>query len=297
MNSEIFYENPTLFFYASVIIVPFSILLNLIQIKVFKSKEFKKFNIGFLMNTLIILESIASVWSIIVFKYLTSIGINISSLSNLTCVTFLYLVRIIQEVPLYYQTFISFINYLSIKYPYKYKYLCQKKSIIHCLIGIIIFNSIINIPNLFRNIQIQNRTQYCIAKNELDMISSIDFALFRFLIPFIIFIIINSLTLKLLIRLKRNLNYSSKKVKRFAFVLIALSLVFCLFNFPLCCIVIVQIIYQYFIYSNSSQLDHINSLIDYARILAWSYYGFGIFINILCNRRFRKILIKLFKFK
>jgi hypothetical protein len=296
MNSEIFYQSVRIiFFYDSVVLVPIGILLNLIQIYVFNSKDFKKLKFGFLMKNLVILESISLVWSIIVFKYLTSIGINISSYSEFTCVTFLYIVRIIQKMPLFYQIFVSFISYLSVAYPSKCISFCNKKNLSLCLIGIIIFNLIINIPNLFRNIEIVNNTKICIASDQLDMISSIDFSLFRFLLPFILFIIINSLTLKELIKSKRNSNQidSFRKEKRFAFILIILALFFCLFNLPLFCVVIVQIIYQYFSYSSSNQLDNINFLMDCSRALAWCYYGSGFFINILCNSKFRKNFIKI----
>ena len=97
---------------------------------------------------------------------------------------------------------------------------------------------------MFRNIHTVNNTKICIASDQLDMISSIDFALFRFLLPFILFIIINSLTLKELIKSKRNSNQinSLRKEKRFAFILIILALFFCLFNLSLFCVVIVKII-------------------------------------------------------
>ena len=152
---------------------------------------------------------------------------------------------------------------------------------------------------MFKNIQIVNNTKICNASDQLDMISSIDFSLFRFLLPFILFIIINSLTLKELIKSKRNSNRinSLRKEKRFAFILIVLALFFCLFNLPLFCVVIVQIIYQYFSYSSSNQLDNINFLMDCSRALAWSYYGSGFFINILCNSKFRKNFIKIIKSK
>jgi len=305
MNSEIFYQNQfikSLYFYSSVLIVPMGILLNLIQIRVFSSKEFTKSNIGFLMNTFVILQSLALIWTIIVFRYLTVIGINISNLSEFTCVTFLNIVRIIQEIPLFFQTFVSFINYLSVAYPSMYKIFLKKRNIIFCLIGIIIFIFVANIPNLFRNIVTLNttnlsNTQICIATNQADMISSIDFALFRFFIPFILFILINILSIKTIMKSKRNLKVTLKKEIAFSKVLIYLGCLFFLFNFPLSFIVIIQIIYQYFISSSTSQLNYINFLIDCSRIFAWSYYGCGFFINSIFNKRFRKILIQIIVIK
>jgi hypothetical protein len=296
MNSELFYENETvvrIFFYASIYLVPFGTILNFLQVIVFSTKDFKKSNIGFLMNILTFLETLALIWSIVIFKYLSLIGINVSSYSDLSCVLFLYFVRIIQEIPLYYQAFISFINFISVAYPAKYKSFCKKKNFIFCLIGIIVFNLIANIPNLFRNIIIQNTTnvsttQICIATNETDLISSIDFSLFRFFVPFIILIALNTLSVRKLIKLRSNLNLSLKKEIRFAKILFVLVWLFCLFNLPLSIVVIIQIVYQYFNVSNSSQLNSINFLIDITRVLAWSYYGFGFLINVVFNRIFRK---------
>lgn len=302
MNSEIFYDNETverIFFYTSICLVPFGTILNFLQVIVFSTKDFKKSNIGFLMNILTFLETIALIWSIFIFKYLPLIGINVSSYSDYACVLFVYFVRIIQELPLYYQAFISFINFTSVAYPAKYKSFCKKKNFIFCLIGIIIFTLIANIPNLFRNIISQNvtknvsTTQICIATNETDLISSIDFSLFRFFVPFIILIALNTLSVRKLIKLRSNLNLSLKKEIRFAKILFVLVWLFCLFNLPLSIVVIVQIVYQYFMNSNSSQLDSINFLIDITRLLAWSYYGFGFLINIGFNRIFRKSFLNI----
>ena len=61
-------------------------------------------------------------------------------------------------------------------------------------------------------------------------------------------------------KIKKDSNHmdSLRKEKRFAFILIILALSFCLFNLSPFCVVIVQIIYQYFSYSRSNQLDCIN---------------------------------------
>ena len=114
------------------------------------------------------------------------------------------------------------------------------------------------------------------------MISSIDFALFRFFIPFILFILVNILSIKTIMKSKRNLKVTLKKEIAFSKVLIYLACLFFLFNFSLSFIVIIQIIYQYFIRSSTSQLNYINFLIDCSRIFAWSYYMDVDFLLILC---------------
>ncbi len=111
--------------------------------------NFIKVSIGFMMKTFVIFDTIALVWSFVIFQYLPSIGLDPSIMSSFTCHTFFYISRIIQEIPLFIQAFISFINYLGVCYQSKFLYLKKKFNLYISFMVIILFISFVNIPNMF----------------------------------------------------------------------------------------------------------------------------------------------------
>ena len=219
-----------IFFYGSCLFVPVGIVLNGIQIKVFSAKNFGKCNFGFLMKVYVIFETIALIWSFVIFQYFPSIGLNPSIISKFSCYTFYYVSRIIQEIPLFLQTFISFINYLSVCHRTKFLSLHQKFNLIFSFCLIILFISLINIPNIFRELKIEttlsngnlfssNNTITCVSIGLFHIVSSSETALLRSILPISFISVLSILNIKKITKLKRALHLDLTKEKRFAYVL------------------------------------------------------------------------------
>lgn len=295
-----YYEQLSL--YCSIIIVPTGLTLNTIQFVVFLSKDFKKSNIGFLMNTFVLADSFSLIWNYIVYQYLPLIGYNFQLYSNLSCILFVYVSRIIQQIPLYFQALISFINFLNICYPTRFVKL-KKTHIILYFYTIVVFIIMVNLPSAFKSIKIveeniSNSTLThvkCEASDLMTVIATLDNAIVRCIIPLILIFVLNYFNLKEIVKLRRNLNMSLKREIRFGITLALIGLVFFLFNFPMSCLQILLIIYDYFYkYSLDSNLVELVSFVfECTRSLSISYYAIGIFINISFNKLFRKNLIRL----
>ena len=259
------------------------------------------------MKTFVIFDTIALVWSFAIFQYLPSIGLDPSIISSFTCHTFYYTSRIIQEIPLFIQALISFINYLGVCYQSKFLYLKKKLNLYISFTIIILFISFVNIPNMFRelknektlsdgNIYNSNSNKTCVSVGLFHIISNSETALFRSILPLLVISILNILNIKTIFRSKRDLNLDLKREKRFAFVLVCLSILYLVFNLPLACIQITDIFYtDVFININSKNLITIELIYDISRAWAFVYYGIGFFVNISFNRLFRKNFILLFK--
>lgn len=305
-----------IFFYGSVIVVPIGLTLNIIQIKIFSRKDFEKSNIGFLMKIFVYFDTVALVWSFIIFQYLPLIGYDLSIISNLTCCTFYYTSRIIQEIPLFIQAFISFINYLGVNYQSKFLYFKNKTNLYISFVTIIILISLINIPNVFRELVDQRDDQNilmlsdgnfnnnnihnksCLSSSDLfHIISNSETALLRSILPLLFITILNVLNIKTIMRSKRELNLDLKREKRFAYVLACLCILYLIFNLPLSCVQIVEIIYKNKLfligsptttYEANKNIIKIEFIYDCARAWAFIYYGMGFFVNITFNKIFRK---------
>jgi hypothetical protein len=176
LNKAISYQ---IYFYGTVVLVPIGFLLNLIQFILYSHKELEKVNISFLMKILSVTDSLALFWNIIVFRYLGLIGFDWSILSNFSCAIFYFLARTFQETPFYFQAFIAFINYHSVSYPSRHLFFTRRVIVgFFILIGLTV--ATINIPNTFHHLaKDDNQTVSCGISDQMNIISTIDFALAR----------------------------------------------------------------------------------------------------------------------
>ena len=294
-------------FYSSIIIVPIGFVLNILQIKVFSSKDFEKLNIGFLMKIFVYFDTLALVWSFVIFQYLPSIGLDPALFSNLSCQTFYFISRIIQEIPLLIQAFISLINYLSVNHSNKsiYIYLKNKCNLKLSFTVLIVIISLLNIPNMFRELKNEKSisdgnfnfktNKSCVSKSGLfHTISTSETALLRSILPLFFITIINILNIKALIQSKNYLNMDLKREKRFAFVLACMCILYLIFNLPLSIAQLTEVIYRLKSKYDSEYLINIEFIYDLTRAWAFIYYGMGFFVNITFNKIFRKNFIQIF---
>jgi hypothetical protein len=293
MSRELSYEKITekIYFFESTVIVPIGLLLNILQIIVFKSKSFKNLNIGFMMITHVTFDSVALFWNFVVNGYLRTLINSFATFSELICTLFQYISRIIQQLPFYYQSFISFLSFLSVNYPIKFKQFNKKSNHIYSIIIIVISLFLLNIPSAIKYIKIDQinntNTSSCVSTNLIYQISTIKTAILRLLVPFFLIIIFNLFSIKKLIESRRNLNASLKKEKRFCLVLIILGFVFFLFNFPFFYQTILRLV------KNNSTSNYSDFIFNCTRAFSWNYYGVGFIINIFSNRLFRKAFVKI----
>jgi len=301
MHKELSYKKiiEDIYFYSSTIIVPIGLLLNLLQIIVFSSKSFRKLNIGFMMIVYVSFDSLALFWNFVIYGYLGSIANSFSNLSSITCSLFQYISRVIQQLPFYFQSFISFLSFLSINYPQKYNQFNKISNHICSIITIIVSLFMVNIPNAFKYIEISNNnstniTSSCVSTNLMYQISTIETAILRCFVPLLLIIIFNYFSIKKLFESRRNLHVDLKREKRFCFILIISSFVFFLFNFPFNYTTVLQLVLNHSKNTNSKYVSFVHNC---TRAFSWNYYGIGFIINILSNKLFRQVFIKILTFK
>lgn len=203
-----------------------------------------------MMSVFVFADAISMFWSMVVSLYLPSVGFNISNYSSVSCSLFVYLSRVIQQVPLFFQAFIYFVNYLSVQNYSRYIDLTRRKlNLILSFRFIVFFLLVINSPSAIRYIIVQNGTQSCKKTNLVDIVSTINNSVWRSIVPFIVINTFEHTEFSSLDQTKNRM--TCKRIarlddeKRFAKVLVVNGLVVFIFNCPVSCIDLVYSFYQY----------------------------------------------------
>ena len=105
--------------------------------------------------------------------------------------------------------------------------------------------------------------------------------------------ILDYLTIKTLFLSKKKISKDLARQKRFAIVLLILDIVFFIFNVPLSCTEILEVVYQNILFYSSNDKNTIaiiNLLHAFSNTLAFLYYLAPFFINLLFNHLFREEL-------
>lgn len=287
-----------LYFYCSYIMVPIGLSILSLDFILSKSREFKKNNSGFQFRVYNAINALAFVWSIIIYRYLPSVGIDIASYSQISCVLFFYISRVLQQIPLLLVPLYSCIYYLTLIYPSKVAFINKKSNLMLCLLFITFVCLVLNIFNAIRYLEVKNSTNVttykCISTNVNEVVSLFMAAFLRFFLPFFLTIYFGtSITLKL-IKPKLLTNASIKNEIQLAISIVFFHILFLTFNSPLACMQIIKSIYKY-IYEyqpESATLITINVYYEYTRILAWSFYVIPTLFNIVFNKIKIKIITK-----
>ena len=292
-----------IYFYASVIIVPIGILLNLKSFLLFHEDRVKN-QISFQYRTVIIFKVVTFFWSIVIYRYLPLSGINLDTYSQITCALFTYISRVLQQIPFYILTYLAYLNYLSVIHSPNFKRLNKNSNFVLSVILIIFILLIFNIPSSINHIKVYNNTYYntsivkCVSySNTISAIGLFVTSFIRFFFPFIVVNIYNFKSLNYLISIKKSNNASLDDEKKLAFTFIFFDILSAVFNLPLACLQIILGVNQYELNYSIDTLNESNISIIYeiTRILAWSYYFFPNLLAFFFNKIERDSLIAVFK--
>lgn len=305
------YVNERLYFYSSFVIVPIGVILNTLTIVVFSRKRFQKSNYGFLTIVMTVFNTFSLIWGIIIYKYLAAIDQDPSFISSFICFTFQYVSRSIQQFPTFIQCFISMYQYFEINSSKIHVYLKYKKNILLSIILIIFITSLINIPSLFKYLTISyknasNKTikevRACKNSDIISLISNIETALMRTIIPLIILGYFSYEIVIKLINSKRKSHSGDTKMKKeahFGLYLFVQNLICVVFNIPLAITYILVILYQNFLKFEPNSIETDRMLLIHGLTNAFSilYYSISFFIHFTFNHAFRNESLVLFKIK
>lgn len=306
------------YFYQAILIVPSGTVLNILTVIIFSSSRFKKTNFGFINILITWSELICLIFTCVVYKLLSYVNADPSNYSDVVCFFFQFTGRLIQQIPVYIQLFLSMYQYLEISN--MNGALLRRK----VFIGTVVFVqlsivALINFPNFYKRIQYKNVT---IASNnqtylkvscdhsfELALLSSVQMCLMRAIIPFVLLIIINYLIARSLFRSKKKFSPYQKsgglakgsssfvpnREFHFAFCLFANNMIYFVFNLPVSVTYVTVMLYDNFIRTRPIENTQMQLAHGMTNAIAIFYNALPFFIHFWLNRAFRQSAVSIFR--
>lgn len=244
-------------------VVPIGMTGNLVAWYIFSQKALnsKDSRHGHMNGLLCFFNMLALSSSVFITQFLPFFGISLNKISDSSCKIVNLWLRFTLQVPSCHQCLVTFLFYLSIRYPSRSKFMYEKKFIARCMIIMCVFIIVVNIEYFWYFLQytyttttyhdsVSNQTvnitieatRTCGSDYLTGMAADYIHILMRVFIPFFILFFFNTLILRIVSKTKRNisdpravLNNSTNKTAnevRFGRILIFLNFLFLVMFLP-----------------------------------------------------------------
>ena len=290
-------------FYSCVIVVNGCILANVLNIVICLRKKMRKKMMGFY-------NIIISIWNILAHAFgfalyfPPSIQIqDLSLASDFLCASINYGLLVCAQMSAWLHVFLTIERFLCVAYNNKLKYIFNnRKRLSFMFLGLFIITCLINAPNLFFRISLDDESNVkCDSTPLINQIRNMSFSLFRIILPIIFQIAFSALLIYKLfkVRISVNRNHSMEREYKFARTTLWLNLVFLITETPFLFILLyfslLGIVPKYPLDENSSHSLAIATLVFYLT-LCFSLYLFGsiFFVNLFTNTLFKREIKTIF---
>lgn len=293
------------YFYGATVLVPVAVFFNFLTIFIFLGKKFKKTNFGFLSAILTAFNTFSLIWNLIVYKFFEIIGQDLASKSNDLCFFMQFLSRSIQQLPAFVQVLISLYQYFEIKLSAgkSLAFIHKRKYILLILVLTTVLVFIINVPNLFKYLEIKHATnttkerKSCRRRRDLTLVADIETALMRTIIPFLLLSILNVLIAKIIINSKKKFSKQNnfKKEYQYALSLFLMNLIFLICTLPLTITYISLTIFENIIL-NPFLYDEFDLIHSFSNWISYFYFAITFPIDLIFNKTFRKTFFEILNY-
>ena len=308
----LYVENNKIEFYFNLIVVVVGFATNVFSIFIFMRKSLNnKTNVGYLHSILCVFNLCTLTNSIFLTEILPYFDIHIIDSSELCCKLFSFWRRFTIGLSSFQQLYITFILFITVKFPSKYMIFNDKKKSILFMALIIFSLFIINIPFLFfelnRSLELNEtyldglKMHSCCASIDLTTFSIISNILMRYFIPLFLMLVLN-LCIKRHFKVKQLLFNSNFKNKPTNFLLsiFILNALFCLLHLPWTIINLILVFLNFFYNENKIITDNGYLTVFLTGIsLSVSYvnYTTPFFVHFIFNKYFKNEVLNLFRKK
>ena len=285
-------------FYASILMPTTGLFTNILNIIICLRKTLRTNLVGYYNFTI-------STWNILLFitfliVYLPPIVYkqDLTLKSNTLCWSLSYVSRIMPQMAIWSNVLLTIDRFMSVSFPGRCGFRNNRKILSFILLGMFVLILILNTPNIFYKILIENNgTRVCSSTKEIVLIRNIVIALFGIVLPAVTHIILSLILIVKLFSSRRNAtirNQSEKRDRRFSLIVLALNVLFCLTQLPYSLITIYvgvkSIVPTQFLSSTSESYSQaVVSLVFYVTfILA----GFNFNSLLVVNLMLRKIMCR-----
>ena len=295
---------------------PASMVLNSISIVVFNRKAFKANTMGFYYTAISVIDILLAI-SAFVYYYSVTINQDVSLISNFSCVFITYSNRTMTlQMSSWANVLVTFDRLLCVTYRNKFAFMKKKRNLFLGFIILFVVLTILDIPNfLFKvvtvesstiqnatfsngtqnNIIIINNEKVCTASKNIVYIRDTISMILRYILPFALMILLNTLLIKRLIKSKQIANRQLKKEYSFAFTVVFLNAFFVITLLPSALILIGSNIVGY---KDTTTVSYkTTAIMNFAYVVGQYFSGFNytftLLLNLQFNRLFRKEFIKM----
>ncbi|CAF1040265.1 unnamed protein product [Brachionus calyciflorus] len=232
----------SLMFYDSFILFPIGIILNIIEILIFRLQTFTKTTMGFYFSINCVLNISILTFLLIIAILIIFLNMNLMFYSTISCILYFVIMLIIYQSISWLNVIICADRLLFVLYPNKFKFAKNKQ--ILCLILLVMFVMIIlvNVPSFFfqlyeikSNSSISNTTvvtQFCTASFEISTARETLAILWRIIIPFILMFVMNIFLIVKVKESKKKFSKNNNQEFRFVFTVIVSTLIFLIILIP-----------------------------------------------------------------
>jgi hypothetical protein len=285
-------------FYTSLIGSTCLLFGNIFNIVICSRKKIRKEIIGFYNIVISSWNIIITIFGII-FYLLPTINVkDLQLISDFSCATLNYTMRVSVQMSAWLHVFLSLDRYLCVAFNQKLAFfLNDRKKLSFTFLGLFAFICVINVPNLFFRLSITNSSSniQCDSTPLINQLRNMVISIFRILLPLVLQIIFSSLLIYQLFKVRRSvmMNQSMEKEYRFARIILWLNLMFVITETPFLLTTfyfsVLGEIPLYPIDANASNALALMTVVYYAS-LVFSLYLFGslFFVNLFTNKIFQK---------
>jgi hypothetical protein len=292
-------------FYSSFLVVTTLLIGNILNIMICMRKIIRKEMMGF-YNIIISLFNILTLSIGLLFYFPPTINAqDLLLVSNFSCVTLSYAMRVCVQMSAWLHVFLSLDRYSCVAFNQKLAFILNdRKKLSFIILGLFGIICVINVSNLLFRVSTTNFAPYmqCDSTPLTIQIRNTIITIFRIILPLILQIVFSTLLIFNLFKVRRTvmMNQTMKKEYRFARVILWLNLMFFINETPIFLITlylsITGEIPKYPLDDKTSDSEAIVSLIYYI-LYFFSLYLFGsiFFVNLFTNKIFKREILKIFK--
>ena len=226
----------------------------------------------------------------------------------------LYTTRITLQMSSWANVLITFDRLLCVTYRNKFAFMKKKTNLFLGFIILFVVLTILDIPNFFfelvtvesptiQNSTLSNRTQssniiivnnekVCTASKNIVYIRDTISMILRYILPFLLMILLNTLLIKRLLKSKQIANRQLKKEHNFAFTVVFLNAFFVITLLPSAFILIGSNIVGY---KDTTTVSYrTTAIMNFAYVAGQYFAGFNYTFTLLLNLKFNKMFRKEF---
>lgn len=299
--------------YISSMVIPIGFIINFFSAYIFSRKALNvKTRIGCLHAILCIFNTFPLVNSLLISQVLPYFEIYLLEASSLSCKFLSFWRKFATVCPSFQQILITFMLYMSIKYPSKFMSLQNCKKLIAIVGCTLLFAVLVDIPGFFFELTQTNETngtnttvytKNCVGSDTLTMTFELTTISLRYIIPFYVMLILNILMMRyfyfkqqtIAVSIKGNIQRKNNGPKNFLISIMIVNVLFLVLYFPWAISYLI-ICVNYFL--NVKLLDN-NLVYAYNFGLTISYLNnlTPFFVHLIFNTLFRQQILIFFKLR